>query len=144
MTHVDDQHRPEAAPRAAVVGIASRGVWLAPEDAHLALERSFVMSLDRTTSVGYHRPSADVLLTSLGRVARRDAIGVVLTGVGRDGAKGVAAIHAAGGLVVAQDPESAIVDGMPSAAGHAGAELSLPCPTIGTLLSGLTRARSLS
>ena len=123
---------------------ADPGVWFAPADAHLTLGPAFTVSLDSTTTVGPHRPSVDVLLTSLARVAGRDAVGVVLTGMGRDGAAGVAAIHAAGGLVVAQDAESSVVDGMPAAARRAGAELSRAPKDIGTLLATFRAARSIS
>lgn len=123
---------------------ASPGVWFAPADAHLALESSFTMSLDYKTKVGPHRPSADVLLTSLARVVEDHAVGVVLTGMGRDGAHGIAAIRAAGGLTVAQDSASSVVNGMPNAARRAGAELSLPAEEIGALLGTFRAERSFS
>jgi two-component system, chemotaxis family, protein-glutamate methylesterase/glutaminase len=123
---------------------ADPGAWFAPADAHLVLEPGFTMSLDTTTTVGPHRPSVDVLLTSLARVAGRDAVGVVLTGMGRDGAVGIAAIDAAGGLVLAQDGESSVVDGMPAAARGAGALPSGAPKDIGTLLGRLHATRSAS
>src|SRR5207248_4863861 len=66
----------------------SRGVWFAPEDAHLVLEPSMRMRLDRNTDAGVHRPAADVLLHAVARAAGPGAVGVVLTGMGRDGADG--------------------------------------------------------
>ena len=120
------------------------GVWFAPANAHLTLEPAFKLSLDHTTTVGPHRPSVDVLLTSLARVAGRNGVGVVLTGMGRDGAVGVAAIQAAGGLGVAQDAESSVVDGMPAAARRAGAQLSRAPKAIGALLGTFRAARSSS
>ncbi len=74
-------------------------------------------------------PSADRLLTSLARTAGPRAIGVVLTGMGEDGVEGAKAIRAAGGTVVAESAESAVVNGMPGAVIRAGAAskvLALP------------------
>lgn len=98
-----------------------RGVWLAPEDAHLTLARTRRLALDRETVRGRHRPSADLLLESLADVLGAGAVAVVLTGMGRDGAEGTAAIKARGGVVLAQDEASSSIYGMPRAAVQAGA-----------------------
>jgi two-component system chemotaxis response regulator CheB len=66
-------------------------------------------------------PSADRLLTSLAKTAGARAIGLVLTGMGEDGVEGAKAIRAAGGIVVAESAESAVVNGMPGAVIRAGA-----------------------
>jgi len=66
-------------------------------------------------------PSADRLLTSLARAAGPRAVGLILTGMGEDGVDGAKAIRAAGGLVVAESAESAVVNGMPGAVTRAGA-----------------------
>jgi two-component system chemotaxis response regulator CheB len=73
---------------------ARPGIWFAPDDAHLLLEPAMRLTLDRETVAGAHRPSADMLLTSLAHVAGPGAIGVVLTGMGRDGAAGAGAADA--------------------------------------------------
>lgn len=102
------------------------GVWLAPEGAHLTVTRARRMRLDRETVRGRHRPSADLLLESLAAVLGDGAVAVVLTGMGRDGAEGAAAIAARGGLVLAQDEASSSIYGMPRAAVQAGARSLSP------------------
>ena len=119
-----------------------RGVWFAPEDAHLVLSPSMCLALDRETVIGAHRPSADMLLTSMADVAGRGALAVVLTGMGRDGAEGVAAITEAGGSVIAQDEASSIVYGMPKVAAQQGAALVLGLDQIAPTLSQLSLTRT--
>lgn len=104
----------------------SAGAWIAPEGAHLKVRAGGRIELDRYTSDGPHRPSADALLTSIAATAGHDGVAVVLTGMGTDGARGAAAIHRAGGLVIAQDEASSAIFGMPRAAITAGADLVLP------------------
>lgn len=119
----------------------ARGVRVAPDGAHLRLAGR-TLTLDRTTVAGPHRPSADVLLASLAESAREHAVGVVLTGMGRDGAEGLRAIHDAGGVAIAQDEESSAVYGMPKAAAERTPALVLPLDEIaGKLASLATRAR---
>ena len=103
-------------------GPSERGVWIAPDDAHLIMEPSMRLSLDGKSVNGPHRPSGDLLLASMASVLGPRAVAVVLTGMGRDGAKGVAAIVRAGGSVIAQDEESSVVFGMPRAAVEQGAQ----------------------
>ena len=80
------------------------------------------LSLDTETVNGAHRPSGDLLLASMARALGPRALGIVLTGMGRDGAKGVAAIVRAGGCVIAQDEATSVVFGMPKAAVEQGAQ----------------------
>jgi two-component system chemotaxis response regulator CheB len=114
-----------------------RGVTLAPEGAHLLLTAERRLHLDREGPAQAHRPSGDALLRSLADVTRSDTVGVVLTGMGHDGAAGVAAIRAAGGLTIAQDEASSAIYGMPRAAVEQGAELVLPLADIATTLTRL-------
>lgn len=118
-----------------------RGVWMAPEGAHLRLERTLRLRLDASTERGVHRPSLDVLFESMADAAGEGAAGVVLTGMGRDGAEGIRAIVEAGGLTIAQDAASSAVFGMPAAAIEAGAELVLPLEQIAKRIVSL-RSRS--
>jgi len=106
------------------------GVWVAPEAADLLLDGTGRIALDRSPEPALHRPSADALLTSLAESAGRNAVAVVLTGMGRDGGAGVEAVRAAGGLTIAQDEETSTVFGMPKAALESGAELVLPLQQI--------------
>ncbi|HXS34340.1 MAG TPA: chemotaxis protein CheB [Solirubrobacterales bacterium] len=119
------------------------GVWIAPDDAHLRLEPSMRLSLDRKTRQGAHRPSLDVLFESLASSAGEGAVGVVLTGMGRDGAKGILELREAGGLTIAQDEESSAVFGMPGAAIEVGVDLVLPLEELAPKLTTL-RAQSVA
>lgn len=102
------------------------GAWVAPADAHLTLTRARRAKLDGETVHGRHRPSGDLLLQSLAQVAGPAAAAVVLTGMGRDGAAGVAAIAERGGPAFAQDEASSSIWGMPRAAVEAGARPLTP------------------
>jgi two-component system chemotaxis response regulator CheB len=118
-----------------------RGIWIAPEGAHLVLRADGTMTLDRTTVAGPHRPSGDVLLRSLADSFGAGAVAVVLSGMGRDGTAGAVAVREAGGLVVAQDEETSAVYGMPKAAADSGAALVLPPREIAAQLRALRPAR---
>jgi two-component system, chemotaxis family, protein-glutamate methylesterase/glutaminase len=112
------------------------GIWFAPDDRHLTVDRSMRLAL-RSGDGAVHRPSVDVLFSSLAEAAGRDVVAAVLTGMGRDGAEGVRAIRAAGGFVVVQDQQSSAVFGMPRAAKDAGANAVLPLAEIGSALGSL-------
>jgi two-component system chemotaxis response regulator CheB len=116
------------------------GVWFAPDGAHLTLTHSKRFVLDGETEAT-HRPSIDVLLESLARSLGAEAVGVVLTGMGKDGAEGAAAIRQAGGLAIAQDEASSVVYGMPRAVAEGGADLVLSPTAIAATLCGLRPAR---
>ncbi|HEV3066294.1 MAG TPA: chemotaxis protein CheB [Streptosporangiaceae bacterium] len=116
---------------------AGPGAWIAPEGGHLVLGAGGLLSVDRTTIVGYHRPSGDILLTSIATAAGRRGVAVVLTGMGNDGAEGTAAVHAAGGLAIAQDEASSAIYGMPKAAYERGADMTLPPEEIIETLAAL-------
>ena len=83
--------------------------YIAPGDAHLTLSRSganYVVTLDQRPPVNRHRPSVDVLFDSVARVAGRNAVGVILTGMGRDGARGLLQMRESGAHTIAQDEQS--------------------------------------
>ncbi|OBX35444.1 chemotaxis response regulator protein-glutamate methylesterase [Halomonas elongata] len=98
--------------------------YVAPGDAHLRLVRSganYVVRLDDGPPVNRHRPSVDVLFRSAADQAGRNAIGVLLTGMGKDGAAGLLEMRRAGAATLAQDEASCVVFGMPREAIALGA-----------------------
>jgi two-component system, chemotaxis family, protein-glutamate methylesterase/glutaminase len=109
-------------------------VLVAPGGRHLRVGRArdgCVALLDRGPTVSGHRPSADVLFESVARAFGPRGVGVLLTGMGEDGAEGLAALRSAGGRTLAQDEESSVVYGMPRAAVQRGAvERVLPLERI--------------
>jgi two-component system chemotaxis response regulator CheB len=125
------------------VGLASDGqeltpgIWFAPDGAHLRMQSPRRLRLDTDTVAGSHRPSGDVLLLSLARVCGARSVAVVLTGMGRDGAEGLAAVADAGGRTIAQDEQSSDVYGMPRAAVELGAQKVLAPAAIGEALAVL-------
>lgn len=90
--------------------------YIAPGDAHLAVRRSggcWVTELLAGPRVNRHRPSVDVLFHSVALAAGRRATGVMLSGMGKDGASGMLAMKRAGAWNIAQDEASCVVFGMP-------------------------------
>ncbi len=98
-------------------------VLLAPDYAHLTVTRVGAIALDEGPPIDGHRPSCTRMLESLARSYGPKAIGLVLTGMGKDGARGLAEVRAAGGLTMAQDEASSAVYGMPKAARSAAAHV---------------------
>ncbi|UJR80104.1 chemotaxis protein CheB [Sandaracinus amylolyticus] len=117
-------------------------VRVAPDDVHVAIERGARVRFDRDAAIEGHRPSATRLFSSLAPLGAR-AAGVVLSGMGRDGASGLAALRRAGGVAIAQDEATSIVFGMPRAARDAGAEV-LPLDRIAARLESLVAAREVA
>jgi two-component system chemotaxis response regulator CheB len=116
----------------------ARGVWIAPDDAHMLLDEHGRIELRPGTPSDYTVPSGDVLLHSLAATLGRDAVSVVLTGMGRDGAEGTAVVRTAGGFAIAQDEATSAIYGMPRAAAEQGVDRVLPLTRIATELCRLT------
>jgi len=115
---------------------------VAPGGSHMILERSagkLVVRITRADPVRGHRPSADVLFRSIADVSGSRSVGLVLTGMGEDGADGITAIRAVGGHTVAQDEASSVVYGMPRAAIERGAiDRVLPLSEIAGYLNAMS------
>jgi two-component system chemotaxis response regulator CheB len=98
-------------------------VLIAPGNKHMLLKRvgkEYFVEIKEGPLVNRHRPSVDVLFRSAARYAGNNAIGVILTGMGNDGAKGMKEMHDAGAHTIAQDEQSCVVYGMPKEAVKAG------------------------
>jgi two-component system chemotaxis response regulator CheB len=102
------------------VSLASHGelpkpgaVLLAPDDYHMRVNDRGIVELSKGPPYKGLRPSANHLFRSLAQAYGARAMGIVLTGMGDDGAEGLAELHSAGGLTVAQDEQSCVVYGMP-------------------------------
>jgi two-component system chemotaxis response regulator CheB len=119
--------------------------YVAPGHRHLAIARSgarWRCVLSDDPPVNGHRPSVDVLFDSVAEHAGRNAIGVVLTGMGADGARGLSAMRTAGAHTVAQDRETSVVWGMPGEAVKRGAASEvLPLPGIAGHILQAARVR---
>jgi two-component system chemotaxis response regulator CheB len=99
-------------------------VLIAPGDRHLLLRRNgsrYDVALKDGPLVTRHRPSVDVLFRSAALAAGANAIGILLTGMGDDGAQGLLEMRRAGAMTLAQDEESCVVFGMPKVAITLGA-----------------------
>ena len=106
-------------------------ILIAQGNKHLEVERSgvgYVAQLSDAPLVSGHRPSADVLFASIARTYSNKALGVIMTGMGRDGAQHLGTIFKEGGITLGQDEQSAVVYGMPRVAyelGHVMEQVSL-------------------
>ncbi len=98
-------------------------VYFAPEDTHLEFGDDGRFLFTRTPPCDGHRPSATVAMRAAAHRFGERTVGVLLTGMGRDGAEGMAEIAAAGGVTIAQNEASSVVYGMPKAAVELGAAL---------------------
>lgn len=113
-------------------------VYIAPGGLHLELARdgtNYVCSVYDGPLVGGHKPSVDVLFGSVARSAGASAVGIILTGMGKDGAAGLLAMRKAGAFTIGQDEATSIVYGMPKAAKDIGAtDIELPLHKIASHL----------
>jgi two-component system, chemotaxis family, protein-glutamate methylesterase/glutaminase len=115
-------------------------VYIAPSGAHLKVRLGGTLSLDSGPPVRGFRPSCDVLLMSAAETFGTRVLGVILTGMGRDGARGLKEIRDRGGRTIAQDKATCAVYGMPKEAVRLGAaEEVLPLDRIGPTLTQWVR-----
>jgi two-component system chemotaxis response regulator CheB len=104
--------------REAVDGdVLRRGLALvAPGDYHMLVRRTgsgYMVELQQGPQVCYQRPSVDVMFASVAQAAGSNCVGVILTGMGNDGARGMLALRRSGATTIAQDEASCVVYGMP-------------------------------
>jgi two-component system chemotaxis response regulator CheB len=123
-------------------------VYIAPGDQHLLLVRDgarYVCRLDDGQPVNRHKPAVDVLFRSVAQQAGRNAIGVLLTGMGKDGALGLKEMREAGSPTIAQDEASSVVWGMPGEAVAIGAAGEvLPLDQIARRLRALSESMDIT
>jgi two-component system chemotaxis response regulator CheB len=122
---------------------------LAPGNLHMLLARSgarYRVQVKSGPQVHHQRPAVDVLFNSVAKHVGADAVGVLLTGMGADGAAGMLAMRQAGARTIAQDEASCVVFGMPGRAiGCGGAEQVLPLDRIASgVVKVLTTPASVS
>lgn len=120
-------------------------VLIAPGDRHMLLERRgarYEVSVRSGPLVSRHRPSVDVLFRSAARSAGGNAMGVIMTGMGDDGARGMNEMHQAGAYTVAQDEATSVVFGMPKEAiAHGGVDKIVPLDQIAREILGADHRR---
>jgi two-component system chemotaxis response regulator CheB len=100
--------------------------YIAPGDSHMKIRTTsngdIIIDLDKSPPVGGHRPSVDVMMTSLSETGLRNIIGVILTGMGSDGSIGIKKLKEVNeSFIIAQDEETSVVYGMPRMAVQTGA-----------------------
>ena len=98
-------------------------VYLAPDDKHMTIKRAGVIDLDPSAPLDGHRPAATALFESVAISYSSAAVGLLLTGMGEDGARGLLAMRWAGAHTIAQDEATSVVYGMPKAAREMGAAM---------------------
>lgn len=116
-------------------------VLIAPAGYHMRVNASLAVTLSRESGHARHVPSVDVLMLSAARARPGRVLGVLLTGMGEDGADGMAVIHGQGGITLAESEATCVVYGMPRAAWERGAVTrQLPLPALAQWLAGVTAA----
>ena len=99
--------------------VIPRRALIAPGGKHMLLKLSgaqYHVEVKDGPLVNHHRPSVDVLFRTVAKYAGKNALGIIMTGMGDDGARGLLEMHEAGARTVAQDEESCVVYGMPKEA----------------------------
>jgi two-component system chemotaxis response regulator CheB len=119
--------------------LAAGVVYVAPANYHLLVEEDQTLSMTVGEKVNFARPSIDVLFETAADVFSAGLIGIILTGAGTDGSKGMKSIKESGGLTIVQDPGTAESDAMPKAAiAITVIDHILPLPEIGPFLNLIT------
>lgn len=100
-------------------------LYIAPSGSHLRVDRELRVALDASAPVNGHKPSAELLFESVASSVGLNAAGLLLTGMGSDGARGLLTLRKSGAFTIAQDKDSCSVYGMPKAAVDAGAAMEV-------------------
>ncbi|NJL37763.1 MAG: chemotaxis-specific protein-glutamate methyltransferase CheB [Leptolyngbyaceae cyanobacterium RM1_406_9] len=118
-------------------------IYFPPEQRHLELDNRGRFVCSDALPLGGHRPSVTVTFVSVAKTYGKSAVGILLTGMGRDGADGMQAIAEAGGFTIAQDEATSVVFGMPKEAINLGAAKQvLPIQAIAPVLLSLLKSDS--
>jgi two-component system chemotaxis response regulator CheB len=118
--------------------LSSGRVLVAPAGRHLRITSRLTVALEPEPADAKHIPSVDVTMNSADRARPGRVLGILLTGMGQDGAEGMATIRASGGFTIGESEATCVVYGMPRAAEMRGAvECMLPLPEIVSFLEGL-------
>ncbi|WP_221391733.1 chemotaxis protein CheB [Dyadobacter sp. NIV53] len=113
-------------------------IYLAPSDYHLLIEKDYTFSLDYSEKINFSRPSIDVTFESAADIYGSSMAGIILSGANEDGTKGLKAIKNAGGITIAQNPDTAQMPLMPQhAISHVGIESVLTVREIAGFINGL-------
>jgi len=142
-----DRICPLSVKEAATGDLLSPGrVLIAPGSAHLKVERkrlAVIAALEESEVVNGHRPSADVLFASTNEAYGGNVLGVIMTGMGKDGARELGTLYNRGAVTIGQDEESSIVYGMPKVAYESGyVDYQLPLAEIAPKISEIVRERA--
>ncbi|MGM0607437.1 MAG: protein-glutamate methylesterase/protein-glutamine glutaminase [Candidatus Muiribacteriota bacterium] len=103
--------------------ITNGKVFIAPGDKHIEVERkgvNLILDVNQKPQINHHRPSADILFESAAKNFGKKTMGIIMTGMGNDGAKNIGLIKQNGGYTIGQDEKSCIVYGMPRVADELG------------------------
>lgn len=121
-------------------------IYFTPGDHHMQIsgQSNYTVKLNQLEKVNGHRPSVDVMFGSVASCAGAKAVGVILTGLGSDGARGLLSMHKAGARTIGQDEQSCVVYGMPRVAFEMGAvSQQLSIEKIGQRILDLTNAKKM-
>jgi len=125
--------------------LTSGRALVAPGNFHMLLRRSGIalrVAAQAGPQVNYQRPSVDLLYSSVAEICGEDAIGVLLTGMGSDGARGLLKLKRAGAFTIAQDEATSVIFGMPGEAIRLGAACRvLPLGQIGRVVLAAVNGR---
>jgi two-component system chemotaxis response regulator CheB len=118
-------------------------VYISPSEAHMKISRTKTITFIERSRKDIYHPSCDTLLSSVSDSYGKNSIGIILTGMGKDGVEGMRKIKKAGGATIAQDEKTSVIFGMNKAAVESGCiDLILPIDAISRALIDMTAAKA--